>query len=74
MEHLNSTHPQDGNQVVIAKNSGTIHIHNHSKEGMQMLERLITIQEKQDKQAESFFDFIKTCADKIMKHELRKKK
>lgn len=31
MENLNGVHPQDGNQIVIAKNQGTIHIINNSK-------------------------------------------
>lgn len=40
MEKFNETQPQDGNQIVINKNTGDIHVTNYSRNNDATLERL----------------------------------
>lgn len=81
MDTLNGAAGQDGNQIVIAKNSGTIHIHNHSKDNVEVMQKLLEQERRnEDRLAESnktfrdFFTAMKEMGDKMVDLEVKKSK
>lgn len=72
MEDKNFIEKQDGNQVVIGSNSGTIHIHNSSD--TDTLRKLIEADIQRDKFTQEFMTLVKIEAQKWSDIALQKEK
>lgn len=78
MENLNGVHPQDGNQINIGKNAGTIHVHNHSKDNVEVMTKLLEQEKIRNEQMREIGNFLKestkTVLDMAQKSMKTKKK
>lgn len=78
MEKFNETQPQDGNQIVINKNTGDIHVTNYSRNNDATLERLFNQIQFNNETIKTSNDLIKglsdTCLKMIEKERKRKSK
>lgn len=78
MEKFNETQPQDGNQIVINKNTGDIHVTNYSRNNDATLERLFNQIQVNNETIKTSNDLIKglsdTCLKMIEKERKRKSK
>lgn len=74
MEKFNENHPQDGNQIVVSKNSGTINIINHSKDNVEVMQKLLNNQKEVNVFLKEAFSVFEEIANEALKVSLKKSK